>query len=159
MFNLSKILLLWAFTMAIGNTENLFFTAEGEEDGKPLIFRSLHTVPEDSIESDYPYLISIFWQYTPANDSGMPSAESNTSQIAFETALDDLDKSGTSHLMLVVTGNGRKEWHWYVKDVEYWMDSFNTALTGQPVFPIEIENSYQPDWALYHNFIAGVKEL
>lgn len=141
--------------MTEANTENLYFTATGEEDGKPLIFRCLQTVPEGTHESDYPSLISIYWPYTPANDGGMPDAEANEAQIVFEDALEHLDTQGVSHLMLVVTGNGRKEWHWYVKDIDGWMQALNDALAGKPVFPIEIANAEQPDWSLYHNFISS----
>lgn len=146
--------------MSIANAENTYFTATAEEDGKPLIFRGIQAVPEGSKESVYPFLMSVFWPYSPANDDGMPDADINEAQIVFEDALEVLDKAGISHLMLVVTGNGRKEWHWYVKDIENWMQKLNTALAGQnTVFPIEIENSHQPDWSLYHNFMSGVKGI
>ena len=41
--------------MSGASAEDLYFTATGEEDGKPLIFRSLHSVPKGSVESDYPF--------------------------------------------------------------------------------------------------------
>ena len=159
MKNLAKLIVLWSLILSGASAEDLYFTATGEEEGKPLIFRSLQSVPEGSVESDYPYLISVYWPYTPANEGGMPDAETNEDQIVFEDALENLDKSGVSHLMLVVTGNGRKEWHWYVKDIEDWMQRLNDSLAGKPVFPIEIENSKQPDWSLYHNFVSGVNGI
>lgn len=61
--------------------------------------------------------------------------------------------------MLVVTGNGRKEWIWYFSDLESWIDEFNNLLTNCPVYPIEIETNTDPEWSTYHNFIAGVKGL
>lgn len=96
--------------MSGASAKDLYFTATGEEGGKPLIFRSLQSVREGSSESDYPYLASVYWPYTPENDSGMPDAETNEAQIIFEDAMESLDKAGISHLMLAVTGNGRKEW-------------------------------------------------
>ena len=153
------LLIFWGFIVTNLNAENLYFTATGEEDGKPLIFRSLQSIPENSVETEYPFLISIYWPYTSDGDSGMPGADTNEAQVVFEDALEDLDRTGVSHLMLVVTGNGRKEWHWYVKDVDNWMQKLNSSLAGQPTFPIQIENSHQPDWALYHRFISGVKGI
>lgn len=144
------------FSMSIANAENIYFTATGEENGKPLIFRSIKSVPVGSKESDYPYLINVYWPYTADNEGGMPNADSNDAQIEFEDALERLDKSGISHLMLVVTGNGRKEWFWYVKDIDNWINQLNVSLAGKPVYPIQIETSHQPDWSQYHKFISGV---
>ena len=136
--------------------EEVWFTAEGEEEGKPLVFRGRQNAPPGVVESDYPMLVSIFWHYEPANESGMPDNETNEAQIELEDALDALDSPGISFLMLVVTGNGRKEWHWYVSDVDTWMAKLKESLAGRAAFPIEIENSHEPDWALYHSFISGV---
>jgi len=145
--------------VSAANAENLYFTATGEEDGKPLIFRSIQSVPDGVKETEYPFLVSVYWPYTSENDGGMPDAATNEAQVDFEDALENLDGPGISHLMLVVTGNGRKEWHWYVKNVEDWMQQLNSALAGKPVFPIQIENSHQPAWSLYHGFISGVQGI
>lgn len=137
--------------------EDIYFTATGQEDGKPLIFRSLKDVPEGIDKADFPHLISITWRYDADANNGMPRADENNAQIVFEDALLPLDANKISRLMLVVTGNGRKVWHWYVRDVENWMEEFNRALTGQPVYPIEITHTTEPDWRLYRDFRKNVK--
>ena len=139
--------------------ENLYFTAQGEQDGKPVIYRSLEKVPKNQKESDYPNLINIYWPYDVDANNGMPDSTTNDNQIAFEDAIESLDQNGISHLMLVVTGNGRKEWIWYVKDVENWMNQLNEKLSGHDVYPIEIEIDQDPEWVTYHNFISGVKGI
>lgn len=144
--------------MTTANSEDTYFTAQGEEDGKPLVFRSLQNVPSGLRASEMPHLVSITWRYEH-DGSGMPDAETNEQQIEFEDALASLDTNETSRLMLVVTGNGRKEWHWYVRDIGRWMESLNRLLSGHPVFPLEISDSYQPDWKLYRNFIGNVQGL
>jgi len=140
-------------------TDDVWFTATGEEDGKPLIFRGRQNVPAGVTESDYPTLLSIFWPYEAADESGMPDEETNDDQIDLEDALEVLDSPGVSFQMLVVTGNGRKEWHWYVSDVEEWMTRVNELLAGHSAFPIEIVNYLEPDWAMYHGFISGVEGI
>jgi hypothetical protein len=137
--------------------EDTWFTATGEEEGKPLIFRSRIKVAIK--ESDYPNLVTVYWDYEPDDESGMPSEETNEAQISFENTLESLDSEAFGHLMLVVTGNERKEWYWYVSDVETWMKKFNELLTNHSEYPIEIENSFESDWALYHNFISGVEDI
>ncbi len=139
--------------------QNLYFTAQGAENGKPIIYRSLHAVPSGERESDFPYLINIYWAFDADANNGLPDAESNEAQIEFENHLESLDKNGISHLMLVVTGNGRKEWVWYVSNIESWLGEFNNLLSERPVYPIEIENDFDPEWNTYHNFVAGVKGI
>ena len=137
--------------------EDTWFTATGEEDGKPLIFRSRIIATSEITESDYPNLITVYWYFETDDESGMPDEETNDGQIDFEDALETLDSEELSFLMLVVTGNGRKEWHWYASDVDAWMKKLNEQLANHPEYPIEIENSYEPDWSLYRNFISGVE--
>ena len=154
-----KILIIWSLLMSEAISDNLYFTAQGEQDGKPVIYRSLERVPENQKESDYPNLINIYWPYDVDANNGMPDPTTNDNQITFEDAIESLDQSGISHLMLVVTGNGRKEWIWYVKDVESWMNQLNEKLAGHDVYPIEIEIDQDPEWSTYHNFVAGVKGI
>jgi len=139
--------------------ENVYFTAQGEQDGKPVIYRSLENVPEDQKESDFPNLINIYWSFEVDVNNGMPDSETNENQITFEDAIESLDKKDISHLMLVVTGNGRKEWIWYVKDVDSWLNQLNELLQGHDVYPIEIKIDQDSEWSMYHNFVSGVKGI
>jgi hypothetical protein len=139
--------------------ENIYFTAQGEQDGKPVIYRSLENVPKGQKESDFPNLINIYWPFALEVNNGMPDSKTNENQIAFEDAIESLDKNDISHLMLVVTGNGRKEWIWYVKDVDSWLNRLNELLQGHEVYPIEIEIDQDPEWSTYHNFVSGVKGI
>lgn len=145
--------------MSVSAAENIYFTAQGEQDGKPVIYRSMVKVPEGQKEADYPTLINIYWPFEVDANNGMPDGQTNEDQITFEDALDQLDHHGVSHLMLVVTGNGRKEWIWYVKDVEGWLGKFNELLSDHKVYPIEIEINQDPKWTTYHDFVSGVQGI
>ena len=138
--------------------EDLWFGAEGEEDGKPVIFRGRQYIPNGLVEPGYPTRVSIYWPYIPVNDSGMPDEETTEAQYEMENALESLDSGEYSYLMLVVTGNGRKEWHWYVSEVETWQARLNELLGEYPIFPISVEKSHEPDWALFRNFISELNE-
>ncbi|EMW0566142.1 TPA: DUF695 domain-containing protein [Vibrio parahaemolyticus] len=143
--------------MAEAVAQNMYFTAQGEQNGNPVIYRSMENVPVGQNESDFPTLVSIYWPFKLEANNGMPDQQTNEDQVSFEDALETLDKNDVSHLMLVVTGNGRKEWLWYVKDAESWMAKLNELLIGHKVYPIEISLSLEPSWSTYHNFISGVK--
>jgi len=145
--------------MSSAGAENIYFTATGEQEGRPVIYRSMQSVPAGEKESDFPTLINIYWPFEKEENNGMPDQNTNEKQIAFEDAIASLDVNGTSHLMLVVTGNGRKEWIWYVKDSNKWMNKLNELLTGHEVYPIQIEMEKDSEWSTYHNFVSGVEGI
>ncbi|MBB4587917.1 hypothetical protein GGE50_003821 [Rhizobium leguminosarum] len=140
------------------NAEDTYFTATGEEDGKPLIFRSMTAVPVGVREADLPNHVIIRWHYE-TDLNGMPNTDSNSRQIALEDALMPLDVNAIGRQMLVVTGNNRKEWHWYVKDFDNWMDQLHQRLATSRAYPIEISHTYEPQWASYRAFLAQVNGL
>lgn len=137
------------------NPKEIYFTATGQEHGKPLIFRSLKAVPTGVDVADLANRVSIIWHYESASN-GMPDATVNTAQIEFEDALTPMDVNEIGRLMLVVTGNNRKEWHWYAKDFDNWLAQLNLRLSSFPVFPIEIDHVYEPEWSLYKDFVSQV---
>ena len=154
-----RILIIWSLLMAEAVAQNVYFTARGEQNGNPVIYRSIENVPEGQNESDFPTLVSIYWPFNENVNNGMPDQQTNEEQVLFEDALETLDQNGMSHLMLVVTGNGRKEWLWYVKDADSWMAKLNELLIDHKVYPVEISISSEPSWSTYHNFISGVKGI
>jgi hypothetical protein len=145
--------------MSSAVAENIYFAATGEQEGNPVIYRSMQSVPEGEKEADFPTLINIYWPFEKEENNGMPDQNTSERQIIFEDAIASLDVNGMSHLMLVVTGNGRKEWIWYVKDPNEWMGKLNVLLAGHDVYPIQIEMENDPEWSTYHNFVSGVKGL
>jgi hypothetical protein len=149
---------LAATVSASPDPPDTYFIANGQEDGKPLIFRSVTAVPAGVREADFPNLVVIYWRYNPS-PNGMPDPVANSGQIDLEDALMPLDTNAIGRQMLVVTGNGRKEWHWYVKNFDTWMKQLNQRLAAMPAFPIEISHDYEPNWSSYKAFIAQVKGL
>jgi len=135
------------------HAEKLYFNSTATEDGKLIVYRSFQSVPIPINQSAYPYLISIFWPYKQDNERGMPESSVIDSQYALEDMMRVLDVPEISHLALVVTGNGRKMWHWYAKDKESWMEKFKRTVEGVPKFPVKIKRAHQPDWRLYNSFI------
>ena len=133
--------------------EDVWFTATAEQDGRTIIFRSRKGPPCGVAIHEFPVHVSVLWPYKPANDGGMPDAATNAGQIDLEDALIALDHAGHSHLMLVITGNGAKEWIWYARDFDDWIGRLNGALRAHPAYPIDIEYQSDPEWSLYRDFI------
>ena len=69
-----------------------------------------------------------------------------------------VEKSGTSVLALVSTGENLREWIFYAKTEQEFLAALNKALTGQPRFPIEIHAGRDSQWSSYERFRKGVRE-
>ncbi|MBS0432407.1 MAG: DUF695 domain-containing protein [Proteobacteria bacterium] len=133
--------------------QDVWATATGKEDGLPLIFRfRMHMPLAVSRISDFPILINVYWSYDGSSNNGMPPPEDNERQIAFEDAITPLDgEEHLAYLMLVVTGNSRKEWIFYAQNFELWLARMNDLLSGHSLYPIQIETNDDPDWAAWRD--------
>lgn len=131
--------------------------AEDDEDGLSVIYRLRESVPDGIVIKDHSFLLSILWKYEFDGSSGIPSSELNEQQIAFDDALDGMDNTGLGIMMLVITGNGRREWVWYVTDPQQWLASLHECLTGHPVYPLDIQQSEDSEWATWKAFRDGMK--
>lgn len=131
--------------------------AEGKEDNLPILYRLRQCVPDGISVKDYPFLLSILWSYETDNASGMPSNEINDQQLSFDDALDQMDNTGSGTMMLAVTGNGRREWVWYVNDPQVWLQNLHECLQGHPVYPLDIQQSEDPEWETWKTFRDSFK--
>ena len=124
-------------------------TAQGEDEGSPLLIRVREGNPSDKLKAEYPILVNVYWPFDGLPDSGMPNSEVLDAQSDFEERLDRLDSPEYGYLVLVITAKNRKEWIWQVADTKVWLDQFNLLLNGHPVVPIEIETNNDPAWGTY----------
>ena len=131
--------------------QDIWATATGQENELPLVFRFRQHIPVAvSSSADFPTLINIYWRYDGTNNNGMPPYDDNEQQIKFEDAIAPLDEQDRlGYLMLVVTGNSRKEWIFYANDIPAWLERFNDLLAGHTVYPIEIETDSDPEWSTW----------
>ena len=139
----------------MADDKNYFGGTAKIDDQRSLIFVGKE-IPNNY--RDYPDLISIYWDYEPVNEGGMPDDATVKVQREFENLVKFLDIESVSHQVLTMTGNGEKEWHWYVKDRNTWLQEFNQALQGHIQYPIELEVEYQPNWDFYQGFIEKMEQ-
>jgi hypothetical protein len=134
--------------------------AQSEEEGVPLLFRMRQSIPASVQPERYPELISILWQLENETISGMPEDEELSAIIDFEDRLDGLEGDALGYMMVAITGNGRKEWLWYVADISAFMSAVNVALSSAPLrFPIEFEASHDATWETFRALIGGAGRL
>ncbi len=130
--------------------ENLSWTLiETSDNGVSVFFRFLTKIPQNIKTQDYQYMVSIFWSYPIENKSGLPLEAIQEAHSKIEKALNVLDDHRTSFYVAQISGNGRKEWIWYTKDINIWWNGFIKALKNHPKYPLDIQKSEEPEWETY----------
>ena len=126
--------------------------------GRKIIFRYAKELSPSFDRASQPVRVIIVWKYQ--SESGQPVAEDHQRMNLLEDALESTFKqsSGFATLALVSTGEGLREWTYYTRSEHEFMARLNFAFAGMPAFPIEIHPAYDPDWNVYEEFKAGVKE-
>ncbi len=136
-----------------------WLVAETEEDGMPMVYRVRQNIPDLVKVDDFPHLVCVVWEYQTDIDNGLPDGEVAELQALFEDALDSfIEKGGDSEHMVVVTGNGRKEWLWYTKDPDDWIAGFSEALNAHPPFPVEIQGYDAEGWRAYNELKQALSQ-
>jgi len=86
----------------------------------------------------------------------MPDATVNEAQIGFEDAIEPLCTGSSGFLMLVFTGNSRKEWLFYTPSPDMWTAKLTKLLARHPPYPLRIENWADADWTTWQTFTRSV---
>jgi hypothetical protein len=132
--------------------DNQWSVAQFEKNGKPLIVRYRNERPQSVEMAAFPFLLSATWAYQP-NEFALPSADEMEWMDRFEDALASaLETSQTAHLMVVLTGNGERDWLWYTRGEAEAMRQVNQALQGHKPYPIEFSVQKDRGWKAYAQF-------
>ena len=105
---------------------------------------------------DQPHRIIIVWKYQ--SDTGQPLSEDHRMMNQLEDALETTLDGRFATLALVSTGENLREWTYYAKSEDEFLQRLNIALYGMAEFPIEIHTADDPAWSMYQEFKSGVKE-
>jgi hypothetical protein len=142
---------------AMTNPGDQWAVATAEEDGNEVIYRFRSAVPAGIVIRDYPHLVNIYWQIEESHVGGVPTPDVNERMTDLEERLDTLEGPATGYMVLSITGSNRREWIWYVRDSEKYMERVNDVLGELPPFPIEFEVSDDPDWSTFQGLLRSVK--
>jgi hypothetical protein len=123
-----------------------------------IIFRYAKAFSPTFDRASQPVRIIIAWKYQ--SECGQPIAEEHQRMNLLEDALEPvLDQDRFATLALVSTGEDLREWTYYAKSDDEFMARLNFALAGMSAFPIEIHTAHDPQWSMYEQFKAGVREV
>ncbi len=132
------------------------FSIKNEATGEAAIVRLRMAQPARPDLHEFKTAIVINWPYE--SESVKPADEINQQQIDFETALESLSThNDNSELMQVKTGLGSKEWVYYARNQEKFMELFNTLLAGHPPYPLRIEFYEDPEWKIWAETVFDLR--
>jgi len=135
-----------------------WFAAKGETNGNLLIVRAKESLPDVNTRKVFPWLTVITWEY-PLRSGGLPEPSVNDQIEVFESTTESkLEKAGLCVLAIIQTGNGKKEWSYYIQDREKFMEAFNKSFDGKPALPIKIEFYNDPDWKELEQLLAATNK-
>jgi hypothetical protein len=137
---------------------DIWATATGKEAYLPTIYRYRKNLPHAADSANFPFALRVTWPYDASVRNGMPPSDENDLHIGFEDAIDPLGNGEFGFLMLVFTGNGRKEWLYYVRDPEQWTSMLSTCLADHQPYPLEIEHWLDREWATWQDFAESVTD-
>jgi len=127
---------------------------ENEPAGKFAVLRLRVVRPRSAVES-FATAVELSWKY----GGGLPPADVNEKQLAFERALDELaGDNGFSELVQVATGIGAKEWLFYTSNRARFMAEYNRLLENHERYPVEVSMLDDPEWEVWRNSVEAVRQ-
>lgn len=119
------------------------------EGGRTLLITGRDGIDKFINSGKYVYRINVSWDYRAMAD-GMPADDDarlmEAATDAFEKVTAD-DKAAV--LTGIYTGDGRRDWVFYTKNLVIFQKLFNRALEPIEQLPLVIEASSDPEWEEY----------
>lgn len=123
---------------------------------KKLIYRIRRTVPEFACKTKFFRLFLTLWEYVPANEVGLPDSDDAARMLEVEHQLKAaFEGQKEGFLAVVVTGDGVREWQWYVRNWDVAMALVDKTLSSEEAFAVV---HYSPqeedrDWSVYEKYL------
>lgn len=116
-------------------------------DGSDRIARFLRRLPDEETRERMPWLASLRWTYHPRDDSGMPREADLEQMVEFGARFTAaVERAGFGCEAASITGDGLKEWRFYVTGPDAVRSTLRLVLTGLPPCPVQLEVVQDPDW-------------
>jgi hypothetical protein len=131
-------------------------TSTHTTNGRVIIFRYVKEFRPGFQKSSLPDRVILVWRYE--SQSGLPATSEREAMDRMEEALAPaIDKPGFATLALVSTGENLREWTFYTKSEQEFVQALNAVFAKPPRFPIEIHAAPDPMWSTYERFRQGVR--
>lgn len=122
--------------------------AEGEKGGT-VIVTGRDYMDEIIGKRKFNYRVTVSWNYN-ALPGGMPEdGDAHLMEKATDALMDAFRKDKVAYLTGIYTGDGRRDWIFYTKNLNIFGNVFNRALEPLDTMPLLIEAEEDPDWEEY----------
>ena len=126
------------------------YPADGE-NGKTVIVSGRDDVGKFKDNGKYIYRIDVTWRYN-ALPSGMPEeGDAALMEEATDALQSAFSKDKVAVMTGIYTGDGRRDWVFYTKNLKIFSLVFNKALENVDPMPLEIDAEEDAAWAEYNN--------
>lgn len=126
------------------------YPADGDS-GKTVIVSGRDGIDKYRDSGKYIYRIDVAWRYH-ALPSGMPEdADAQLMEQATDALQAAFSKDKVGVMTGIYTGDGRRDWVFYTKNLKIFSLVFNKALEEIDQMPLEIEASEDAGWEEYTN--------
>ncbi len=119
------------------------------ENGRLIMVSGRDGVAPARETGKYTARVTVSWEYGNTSD-GMPDAE--TAELmgtVTDALLDAFRKDPIAIMTGIYTGDGKREWVFYTRNLGIFGRVFNRALEPLDTIPIVIEAENDPEWAEY----------
>lgn len=124
------------------------YPADGE-GGKTVIVTGRDDIDHFMESGKYIYRIDVSWEYNSL-ENGMPEdADARLMEQVTDSLLAAFKKDQVAVMTGIYTGEGRRDWVFYCKNLAIFNKVFNKALEELPTIPILIEAEEDKDWEEY----------
>lgn len=121
------------------------------ENGLTIITSGHDGLEKQFASGKYIYRVDVAWEYSALPD-GMPSKESAEMLEKVTDAFSDaLAEDKIAVMTGIYTGDGRRDWVFYTKNLKVFNSFFNRALKDLPLLPLQIDAEEDPEWEEYHH--------
>jgi len=119
------------------------------ESGRTVIVTGRDCIDEYRESGRYVYRINVSWNYDSLPD-GMPADDdAGLMEEVTDALLNAFKKDRVAVVTGIYTGDGRRDWVMYTKNLKIFSIVFNKALEELPVVPVVIEAEEDAEWEEY----------
>lgn len=129
--------------------------AEGRTNEYP--FQVRFRKPSSNInKSHYPKRLNVFWSMRAPSDQGLATKEELEDLHTFEDQLvAAVERDESVILVAVLTGRSEREFVFYVKDPQIFVQRLSEMPQEEERYPIEIHLEDDPEWAYFESILPS----
>jgi hypothetical protein len=126
--------------------DDKWWLARNVESGKEVLYRVRATLPDEATVARYSSLAVVDWVYSPKSD-GMPEHDVAEQMYELEDLVEqEIEGRGMCALAFTRTGNGKKQWNYYVADTKAFQSALLTSIQSKRRFPIQVHFLPDASW-------------